>query len=218
MYSGVFYLRYIKGLWSVAEGLIYSMFDEKNLYDDESRPVAMLSTSTRYIACDYGTTNPCVFLDIRDDGDTVWVENEWRWDSKSEEARRSNCPNKTDAEYAEAMREFMTDDPELQCQIIVDPSAKSFITELRQRGFYVKEGDNDVLDGIRVVATLFQRKKLMIHKDKCKGLISELRSYVWDEKAAKIGDEKPVKMQDHAPDALRYYCFTVLPDWRTSIH
>lgn len=218
MYSGVFYLRYIKGLWSVAEGLIYSMFDEKNLYDDESRPVAMLSTSTRYITCDYGTTNPCVFLDIRDDGDTVWVENEWRWDSKSEEARRSNCPNKTDAEYAEAMREFMTDDPELQCQIIVDPSAKSFITELRQRGFYVKEGDNDVLDGIRVVATLFQRKKLMIHKDKCKGLISELRSYVWDEKAAKIGDEKPVKMQDHAPDALRYYCFTVLPDWRTSIH
>lgn len=215
MYSGVFYLRFIKGLWAVAEGLIYSMFKESHLYDDDTRPVSMLSTSVRYIGVDYGTTNPCVFLDIRDDGRDIWVENEWRWDSKSEEAQRSATPNMTDAQYADAMREFMTDDPALQCMIVVDPSAKSFITELRQRGFYVKEGDNDVLDGIRVVASLFTQGKLHIHR-RCAGLIRELHSYVWDEKAAERGEEKPVKIQDHAPDALRYYAFTVLPDWRVS--
>ena len=216
MYAGVFYLRYIKGLWAVAEGLIYSMFDDANLYDDDSRPVGMLATSTRYITCDYGTTNPCVFLDVRDDGCDIWIENEYRWDSKSEEARRQAVPNKTDAEYAEAMREFMTDDPEKQCQIIVDPSAKSFITELRQRGFYVKEGVNDVLDGIRAVSSLMGAKKLHIHK-RCTGLIKELKSYVWDEKAAQRGEERPVKMQDHAPDAMRYYIYTVLPEWRYSL-
>lgn len=215
MYSGVFYLRYVKGLWAVAEGLIYSMFSDANIYNDDSRPIAMLNTSVRHIACDYGTTNPCVFLDIRDDGQDIWIENEWRWDSKSEEARRLPVPNKTDAEYADAMREFMTDDPQEQCMIVVDPSAKSFITELRQRGFYVREGNNDVLDGIRETATLFTLNHLHIH-ERCTGLIRELRSYVWDAKAEERGEEKPVKMQDHAPDALRYYVRTVLPDWRKS--
>lgn len=215
MYSGVFYLRYVKGLWAVAEGLIYSMFSDANIYNDDSRPISMLNTSVRYIACDYGTTNPCVFLDIRDDGQDIWIENEWRWDSKSEEARRLPVPNKTDAQYADAMQEFMTDDPQEQCMIVVDPSAKSFITELRQRGFYVREGNNDVLDGIRETATLFTLNHLHIH-ERCTGLIRELRSYVWDAKAEERGEEKPVKMQDHAPDALRYYVRTVLPDWRKS--
>jgi hypothetical protein len=44
-----------------------------------------------------------------------------------------------------------------------------------------------------------------------------MRSYVWDEKAGQMGDEKPVKMLDHGPDAARYFCKTVLPDWRISI-
>lgn len=216
MYAGVFYLRYIKGLWAVAEGLIYSMFDDGNLYDNETRPVGMLATSTRIISCDYGTTNPCVFLDVRDDGTDIWIENEWGWDSRSEEARRLATPNKTDAEYADAMREFMTDDPELQCMVVVDPSAKSFITELRNRGFYVKEGDNNVLDGIRAVSTLMGAKKLHIHR-RCTGLIKELRGYVWDEKAAQRGEEKPVKMADHYCDGLRYAIFTTLPEWRFAI-
>lgn len=215
MYSGVFYLRFVKGLWAVAEGLVYPMFTSANVYDDDSRPIALFSTSARYIAVDYGTTNPCVFLDIRDDGKDVWVENEWRWDSKSEEAQRLPVPNMTDSQYADAMREFMTEDPEKQCMIIVDPSAKSFITELRQRGFYVREGDNEVLDGIRIVASLFSQNKLHIHR-RCAGLIAELTSYVWDEKAGERGEEKPIKMKDHAPDAMRYWCKTVLPDWRIS--
>ena len=213
MYAGVFYMRFILGLWAVAEGLVYSMFGEGNRYDDETRPAAMLSTSTRYIAVDYGTTNPCVFLDIRDDGQDVWIENEWRWDSKSAEAQRMAIPNMTDAQYADAMAEFMGADPAEQCMIVVDPSAKSFITELRQRGFYVKEGDNDVLDGIRETATLITRKKLHVH-ERCKGLLNEFHSYVWDEKAAQRGEEKPVKMQDHGMDAMRYYVHTILPDWR----
>lgn len=213
MYAGVFYLRYIRGIWAVAEGLIYTSFSDVNLYDDESRPAALYSTSVRTIAVDYGTTNPCVFLDIRDDGHDVWVDNEWRWDSRSEEAMRSGAPNMTDAQYADALLEFMGPAAEDQCPVIVDPSAKSFIVELQQRGVYVKEGVNDVLDGIRDTASLFYRGLLHIHKD-CTGLIQELRSYVWDEKAAQRGEEKPVKMQDHGPDALRYFVNTCLPDWR----
>lgn len=218
LYAGVFFLRYIKGLWAVAEGLIYSMYSpEENEYDDQTRPVALYSTAARTITCDYGTTNPCVYLDVWDDGDTLWIDNEYRWDSKSDEAKRKPSPNKTDAEYADDMVAFMGEDPARQCMIVVDPSAKSFITELKNRGMWVKEGDNEVLDGIRIVASLLGRRKIKIHK-RCTGLRSEMQSYVWDEKTAeRTGEERPVKQKDHGPDALRYYCKTILPDWRIAV-
>lgn len=214
-YAGtVYYARYVDGKWALAEGLIYPMITEENYYDDSSRPIALYSTAYRTIACDYGTTNPCVFLDIWDDGKVIWIDNEWRWDSQSDEAKRSAMPYRTDAQYADAMMDFVGSDPSRQCPIIVDPSAKSFITELRSRGLYVKEGDNDVLDGIRKTASLFALRQIRIHR-RCTGLIQELQGYAWDEKAGLIGDEKPIKARDHGPDALRYQ-INSLPDWRIS--
>ena len=212
MYVGVFFLRYIKGLWSAAEGLIYTMFADKNLYHDEDCPAALKSTGTRSIAVDYGTTNPCVFLDIWDDGETLWVEREYRWDSRSEEAMRSANPQKTDAQYADDMADFMGSAPEEQCEIIVDPSAASFIQELRGRGWLVKAADNEVLDGIRKVSTMLANRKIRINRN-CKGLTAEMQSYVWNDKAAERGEEEPVKQLDHGPDALRYKVNS-LPTWR----
>lgn len=214
LYAGVFFLRYIKGLWAVAEGLIYPMMTDANLYTDEERPIALYSTAMRTITVDYGTANPTVFLDVYDDGDVVYYDNEYRWDSRSEEAQRTGKPNKTDAEYADEMLKFIGEEPERMCQIVVDPSAKSFITELRQRGLYVKEGKNDVLDGIRTVSSMLTRGKIKINKDRCQGTITEMRTYAWDEKAALHGEEKPIKAADHGCDGLRYYIMTILPEWR----
>ena len=214
MYAGVFYLRYIKGLWAVAEGLIYTMLTDDNLYTDQERPVALKNTAMKAITVDYGTTNPCVFLEVWDDGQTIWIDQEYRWDSRSEEARRSANPQRTDAQYADDMTEFMGMEPQNQCMVVVDPSAASFITELRSRGLYVKPANNEVADGIRVVGSLLAKRNIRINKDNCMGLISEMQSYVWDDKAAERGEEKPVKQKNHGPDALRYYCYTVLPKWR----
>ena len=212
MYAGVFFERYIRGLWKVAEGLIYTTFTEANIYNDQTRPVGLYQHTMREITCDYGTTNPCVFLDTYDDGDTIWFDSEYRWDSRSMEAQRTGSPQKTDSQYADDMVRFMGDDPARMCGIIVDPSAASFIAELKSRGFLVKPGDNDVLDGIRVVSSMLQGRKIMVHES-CTGLIDELRSYVWDEKAARIGEDKPVKERDHGPDAVRYR-INALPSWR----
>lgn len=210
-YAGtVYYDRLVMGKWTRAEGLIYQSFKDANIYDDDTRPVALYSTSIRIIACDYGTTNPCVYLDTYDDGDTIWVDNEYRWDSRSNEAKRTGNPQKTDSQYADDMEQFMGTEPERICGIIVDPSAASFITELRSRGFVVTPGNNDVLDGIRTLSSLFALGKIKVHR-RCTGLIEELHSYVWDSKA--VGEDKPVKEQDHGPDALRYRT-NALPNWR----
>lgn len=202
MYSGVFYQRYVLGLWVMAEGIVYDMFDHtRNVYSEP--PIDMADRSTRYIACDYGTTNPCVFLDIYDDGEVIRVDREYRWDSRAEHRQ------KTDEEYADDFMAFMGAS---WCAVYVDPSAASFIAALRRRGVYVIEANNAVLDGIRRVGALFQRGLLLVH-DTCTGLMDELGSYRWDDKAAQRGEEKPIKQLDHAPDALRYFVNS-LPDWR----
>lgn len=201
MYSGVFYQRYVLGLWVMAEGIIYDMFDQtENTYREG--PVDMRFRCPRCLTVDYGTTNPCVFLEIFDDDGITRVEREYRWDSRKE--RRQ----KTDEEYADDLMEFMGE----HCPVFVDPSAASFIAALERRGVYVIAADNNVLDGIRKTGNLIQRRRLLVNES-CSGLIDELGTYRWDDKAAMRGEEKPVKECDHAPDALRYYVNS-LPDWR----
>lgn len=203
-YSGVFYDRYILGLWRVAEGVIYDMYDEaKHVYKAGEQPKDMEWVSTRTIAIDYGTTNPCVFLDIYDTGEVIRVHREYRWDSRAEHRQ------KTDKEYGDDFMAFMG---KQHCTVIVDPSAASFIAELRSRGVYVIEACNDVLDGIRKVGALLQQRKIMIC-DSCTGLREEMQAYHWDDKAAAGGVEKPTKETDHGADALRYF-INSLPDWR----
>ena len=202
MYSGVFYERYILGRWVMSEGLIYDMFDQTdNVYRE--MPAHVRVNGQRIMACDYGTTNPCVFLEIYDDGELICVEREYRWDSRKEHRQ------KTDAEYGADYLDFAGEN---DCAVIVDPSAASFIAELRSRGVLVQEADNDVLDGIRRTGSLLHRRKLLVN-ERCAGLIDELGTYLWDDKAAMRGEEKPVKQNDHACDALRYYVNS-LPDWR----
>ena len=204
MYSGVFFERYIMGRWVMAEGTIYSMYDPTdNVYTDQTAPVDMAWRSTRTIAIDYGTTNPTRYLDIYDDGEVIRVHREYNWDS------RQQLRQKTDAEYADDLEAFTGGEP---LTIIVDPSAASFIAELRSRGMYVIPANNDVLDGIRKTATLLQRRQIQVN-DQCRTVLDEFGAYVWDDKAAARGEERPVKQFDHSMDALRYY-INSLPDWR----
>lgn len=200
--KSLWYARDILGLRRSADGLVYDMFSlDENTYKEEI-PGLRYGTQ-RTIACDYGTTNDCVFLDVYDDGDTIRVDREYRWASRQEHRQ------KTDKEYADDLIEFMG---EPECTVLVDPSAASFITELRSRGVYVLEAENDVMNGIRRVSQLFHMRKLLVNR-MCTGLIDELGVYSWDDKAAARGEEKPVKERDHGADALRYFC-NHLPEWR----
>ena len=205
MYSGVFYQRYILGEWVMSEGRVYDMFSQtENVYRDQDRPKDLVPGLERTIAVDYGTANPTVFLDIYDYRDgTIYVDREYRWDSRKEGAQ------KTDQEYGSDMEAFMG---RRGCPVIGDPSAASFLAELRRREMYVVPGINDVLEGIRRTGALFRQRRIKIH-ERCSGLLDELSAYRWDEKAALHGEDRPIKQNDHAPDALRYF-ENSLPDWR----
>ncbi len=203
-YSGVFYERYIKGLWVMAEGVVYDMFDTgENVYRPEERPVDLYWTGDRSIAIDYGTTNPMRFLDIYDYKGKLYVDREYSWDSRIEFAQ------KTDSEYADDLETFMG---KRQCPVIVDPSAASFIAECQRRGLYVIPAENEVLDGIRKTGALVKKREIVVCSE-CECILDEFGTYVWDDKAAMRGEEKPVKQNDHSLDCLRYKV-NALPDWR----
>lgn len=199
MYSGVFYQRYIKGLWVVAEGVIYDMFDKtKHILET----ITDLITDTYYVSCDYGTQNATVFL--------LWCKNrEGKWICVKEYyySGRDEVNQKTNTQYADDLKKFLGNiKPKA---IIIDPSAASFIAELKKRGYKIKKAKNDVIDGIRFVASLLNKDEIAFSKE-CKNTILEFNSYIWDVKASEKGEDKPIKQHDHAMDAVRYFCYTII--------
>lgn len=199
MYSGVFYKRYIEGKWTVAEGVIFDMFNQaKHVYDQ----VVDYIFGENYISIDYGTQNATVFLLWQKGKDGVWNCTKEYYYSGREEKKQ-----KTDKEFADELIEF-TKGIKIK-RVIVDPSAASFIAELKQKGFNIKKAKNDVLDGIRLVGTLLNEGQIKFHSS-CKNTIKEFSAYIWDEKAADRGEDKPIKSNDHAMDAVRYFCYTIL--------
>ncbi|HBB61460.1 MAG TPA: PBSX family phage terminase large subunit [Lachnospiraceae bacterium] len=198
MYSGVFYKRYILGLWCMAEGVIYDMFDAaKHVISSVSGAAAPY----RYVSCDYGTQNATVFLLWEKHG-ADWICCREYYYSGREEGRQ-----RTDTEYADDLQAWL--DGVHPKAVVVDPSAASFIAELKKRGYKVRKAKNDVLDGIRVVSTWLNGGHLKI-TGCCQHTIEEFASYVWDEKAADRGEDRPVKESDHCLDALRYFVYTIL--------
>lgn len=214
MYSGVFYQRFILGMWVMAQGAIYrDAWNEELLFDDDKLTWIYRNEHImrRYIAIDYGTVNPMVFLDIYDDGRDVWVVNEYYWDSRAEEREKDN------SQYAEDLMSFIGDEHLYPTAVVIDPSAASFKIELRNRGLRAKEtvetinAANDVLEGIRAVNTLMTRRRVHFHRTRCPNCIKEHQSYVWDDKALQqSGKERPVKVADHCPDAFRYFVSTII--------
>lgn len=196
-YTGVFYDRFIRGLWVIAEGLVYPMFDKKrHVLDQYEEPVGQYFEY--YISIDYGTINPCSMgLWILESNCAVRVK-EIYFDSKRKKKQL------TDEEYYKLLEE-LADDKEIKA-VIVDPSAASFIETIRRHGkFAVRKANNDVIDGIRVTGSLLQENKLFFC-DTCQDSIREFGLYRWDEKAQK---DCVVKEFDHAMDDIRYMCNTV---------
>lgn len=199
MYSGVFYKRYILGLWTVAEGIIYDMFDyAKHVYNQALGNLL----EENYISIDYGTQNATVFLLFQKGKDGIWYCTKEYYYSGRDERKQ-----KTDKEFADDLIKF-SDGFKIK-QVIVDPSAASFIAELKERGFKIRKAKNDVLDGIRFVGTLLNQGKIAFSSS-CKNTIKEFSAYIWDKKASERGEDKPSKQQDHAMDAVRYFAYTVI--------
>nr|DAQ63688.1 MAG TPA: large terminase [Caudoviricetes sp.] len=207
-FTGVFYQRYVLGEWVAAEGLVYPFFsagqDTYLFHGDASHIDGQF-----YVSIDYGTHNPCSMgLWVIHDGKALRIKESY-FDSRAERVQRTD-----EEHYAELER--LTKGCYIQA-VVVDPSAASFIETIRRHGKYlVIPANNDVLNGIRCVASLMQAGLVTIHES-CTASRREFGLYSWDDKAK---EDRVVKENDHAMDDIRYFCYTILAplirwaDWR----
>lgn len=126
-YAGtVYYDRYIRGLWTKAEGLVYQAYQDAaeprfGLIGEDGEP----TFDRAAVSCDYGTQNAfAALLWVRAGG--VWhVVKEYRYSG------RDTGHQKTDADYVADMAAFLGDLPR-DTPFIIDPSATSFHAAMRR--------------------------------------------------------------------------------------
>ena len=201
--GSVWYRRDILGERCIAEGLIYPMWEDA-LLSAEFRDLR--GEYTEYaLSIDYGTQN-AFSAGLWGKYEGVW----YRFDEYYYSGRDTGV-QKTDAEYGDALDAFTEQIADQyneykKLRTIIDPSAASFIALLRKKSRYkVTKADNAVADGIRETATALQSGKIKIYPC-CKNLILEMGSYAWDESEK---EDKPIKINDHACDDMRYFCKTM---------
>lgn len=194
-YSGAFYEQEVLGEFVGFEGLVYPSFSRGYVQQAPQRPAA----SRRTVAgVDFGFRDPAVILVLIDRGDHRYhVAEEWY-------ARAVTIEEHIAAALDMAARWGIE-------RFCADPSRPDSIALMQRAGLPVYGADNDILTGISTVTTLFAERPdgeagLLIDPS-CVNLIAELESYQWpDAKPTRNAGERPLDLNNHAADSLRYAC------------
>jgi len=83
-----------------------------------------------------------------------------------------------------------------------------------KRGIWYVDAENDVNEGIRFASMVLNQRLARFCRQTVAKTIQEMQTYAWDPKAAQRGEEKPLKIHDHGPDAFRYFAKTEVSYWR----
>lgn len=207
-YTGLWYKRFIQGLWVSADGAIYDMLDETA----HCRPAPDKSLwQAAWVGIDYGTSNPTHAVLVVLAGDRLYAVAEWQHDGRAK-------GQLTDAQISARLADWLAGemaDTGVTPTVVLDPSAASLRVQMRSDSWPgLRTADNRVEVGIRTTSSLFGGSKLAVDKDACPILWDELCGYVWDDEKLLRGVEEPVKTDDHGPDALRYQVMAARPVWR----
>lgn len=202
--TGVRYQRLRKGIWAAAEGLVYDGWDPAvHLVD----PVEVSVDWPRYLAVDFGYTNPFVCQ--------WWAEDP---DGRLYRYREIYQTKRLVEDHAKEIRRYLEREPRPRA-IICDHDAEDRATLERHLGMRTVGANKAVSPGIQAVASrlklagdgkprLFLLRGALIARDP--DLVDaklptcteeEIDGYVWADRRTK---EEPVKENDHGCDALRY--------------
>lgn len=220
-YVGLWFRRMILGEWVSADGAIYGMWDPAR----HVRAWAELPQMRRLfgVGVDFGTNNASTGLLLglsrekrRDGGygSRLWLVDEWRHDTRGQEGAQLS-PSQQAALFSNWLQQPHTPyDTALRPEfVIVDPAALHFQRELNLLGIPTSGGLNNVSYGIATMASLLSEDHMVV-TDHCPGFIAEAPGYSWDAKAALLGKDEPVKVNDHSLDGGRYVVATTEHMWR----
>lgn len=193
-YVGVFFQRYIQGVWVLAEGLVYGFEPDRHI--DDTIP----ERGEYYLSIDYGIVNPFVCHLWCVTNKVAYCLDEYYYDHKEHNERK-----KTDEEHYQSV-EALAKGYNIE-SIIIDPSATSFKETINRYGkFNVINAKNEVIGGIGNCMSLLDSEYIKFN-GKCKNLFREFGLYSWDDKSL---EDRVVKEFDHCQDSWRYFVNTIL--------
>lgn len=174
------------GNWGIAEGLVYSNFEELEFNIEEIKKRRNIKSA---FGLDFGYTNdPTAFIAslIDLDNNEIFI-----FDEHYQKAM-SNKDIANMIKYKGYSKE----------KIVGDSSEPKSIDDIKRQGIYrikgAKKGKDSILNGIQFI----QDFKIYVHP-KCENTIVELSNYVWDTKEGNVIN-KPIDDYNHLMDALRY--------------
>jgi PBSX family phage terminase large subunit len=204
--TGILKKRLVEGLWVQAEGVVYDNFSpdengnvtERAEYDP-SKPVIWGVDDGYAYGQGPGTLSyhPRVILFAQETAQGgMIIFDEYYACQELGETSIENCLAKG---YPP---------PE---QVYIDSSAAELRGRLWAKGYYVVPSTHEVVEGIKNVRRMIcdgHGMRLLLINPRCKQVINELLNYQYDEHstASKAGERKPLKLDDHGGDVLRYLC------------
>lgn len=195
------YKRFVMNDHSVAEGLVWPEFDEKT---HTCNSFEIPSDWKETLSLDHGFAHPTVVLFGACDFDGNVII----YDEHYESGQLASY-------HAARIKEI---EPEFDLmRRIIDPSCRnktmqkngtiySIIDEYNDYGIGFETGQNDWDAGVNRVGEYFKTNRIKIFSDKCPNLIREIKNYKRKKQLAgqEKTDERPIKLNDDACDALRY--------------
>lgn len=198
--SQINYKRNILGEWVIAEGAIYDMFDE-NIHVVSEIP----QCDEINICCDYGVSTVTTFgvMGIQKDinkGNTYYLLEETYYDARVHGVAQSDGDRVNDLIQLQNKYGLKR-----RSTIYLPHDAASLKVECRKDKrikMKVRTYKPDTYKDINTIQNLFSNKRFFIHEG-CKESIKQAQTYSWDLKAQQRGEDKPLKINDHACDMWR---------------
>lgn len=203
-YSGVFYKRYILGMWCVAEGLIYLQFaEDEQRYMIPQEDVPKLSYIE--IGADVGgnkSNHAYVASGYTVDRDVQYVL----------KALSYKASGVTVTRYRERLVEFADSIKALYGfvdTIWVDNAEAAIVNELDAHSDYNIRGciKEEILDRIRCTDILMSQDRFKIVEGECEDLCDGLRTAVWDDDH----EDRPLDDGTYDRDVIDAYDYSMTP-------
>lgn len=185
------YAQEVLGEFKKMEGLVYKEFSrEQHVVQelpDGFEPLYKLG------GVDWGHTHPCAVISIvKDYNGVYWITDEYY---------------KTGRTESEIVDKVVSLDFH---KVYPDPESASGKEALKRAGVNIREvnkGGGSVVSGISKMQELLRQNRLKV-LSRCTNVIREFESYSYADEKGKTPDEKPLKENDDALDAIRYVVMT----------
>ena len=203
-YSGVFYKRYILGMWCVAEGLIYLQFaEDEQRYMISQADVPKLSYIE--IGADVGgnkSNHAYVASGYTVNRDVQYVLKAWSYKANGVTVTR----------YRENLMKFADSIKErygFVDTIWVDNAEAAIVNELDAHSDYNIRGciKEEILDRIRCTDILMSQDRFKIVEGECEDLCDGLRTAVWDDDH----EDKPLDDGTYDRDIIDAFDYSMTP-------